>query len=182
MHLFKTVLPILTIGLFAMGAGAEPRGGVGKPIAEPDDAPHMKIVDTYTVAHKHQSIQLPTDRVAMLEIVSNASTGYRWEVLTIDPSIRVLDSEYVQTIQGIGAPGVQRFYFGGAAAGEARVQLVYKRQNDVTSIASEVFSIQSQGAFTGTFALPKKVIVTPKYNLDTPGHRQLQPGAGVLED
>lgn len=66
-----------------------------------------------------------------LELDANATTGYHWDVIQIDPQImRLLSEDYQpdpspQGLAGVG--GTMIFVFEGAAKGKSRLLLSYQR-------------------------------------------------------
>ena len=67
--------------------------------------------------------------VVTLELEGNPTTGFAWEVTTIDETVLVIvdDPQYQSDSDLVGSPGVFTFQFRAIAEGETPVQLVYHR-------------------------------------------------------
>jgi inhibitor of cysteine peptidase len=64
-----------------------------------------------------------------IELQSNPSTGYRWQLVFFNKSIlKHLSSEFApKTINQIGTAGIQRFKFEATKEGTTIIKLIYKR-------------------------------------------------------
>jgi inhibitor of cysteine peptidase len=74
-----------------------------------------------------------------LTLPSNVTTGYRWELATLDKAIlENTGHEYVKGESKLaGAGGVERWEFAGRKAGTTRVRLEYRRPWEAKSVAAE---------------------------------------------
>ena len=128
------------------------------------------------VLNENQSSKLttlPVDAVAVIELPSNVSTGYVWQVKQIrSRTLRYLGSEYVNSKSGLpGAQGMERLYLVGASRGVGTVEFEYKRPFEQEIEYSIRYNFKSLGAFRGRFVVPKEPeYVPPKY---VPGKSQL---------
>lgn len=75
-------------------------------------------------------------------LTENPSTGFTWEIDTIDQTIikQSGDSEFTPGT-GIGASGKRTFHFEAIATGQSDLKLVYHRPFDTTSPPNSTFEV-----------------------------------------
>lgn len=86
----------------------------------------------FASADAGKTIEIAVGETFEIELVSNPTTGYSWQVDEIDEAVakQVGEPEYsteAQKEEIVGAAGVERFAFEGVAAGEFTLRLVYVR-------------------------------------------------------
>ncbi len=129
---------------------------------EPSDTPKL----TLTQLDDGKSVEL--DEVHLLEISlpSHASTGKVWIVKRPGPrNLRFVREEFLGTPGLVGAPETQVLYFGGIAAGEEVLELIYGRPWEMDPKHPEArfkIRVRTKGPFTGKYAG-----ATPGGNTDT---------------
>jgi len=75
-------------------------------------------------------------------LAENPSTGYRWEVATVDGSVLSGgESRFSPTAGGIGAGGTRHMSFRVRAAGTGRIELVHRRSWEPVSAAIQGWSV-----------------------------------------
>jgi inhibitor of cysteine peptidase len=94
-----------------------------------------------------KTIELTKGATLVVELSSNASTGYSWSVQSHSPLLKLVKSDYQeqkQPAQLAGAPGVQTFQWRVTTSGTATLQLEYRRSWEKSVPAAQVFSITVQ--------------------------------------
>jgi inhibitor of cysteine peptidase len=158
----------LTICLTVLGLGSDLRADdASMKLISPDGAALISAgTEVVKVAanQAQKTIELQPNQIAMVELESNASTGYSWyEDLLSDQAIKVLGREYIQLNPGvIGAPGVERFFIAGSAAGDGAIAFAYKRFHESEYAKKIAFRFKAQGLFQGRFSLPVPPAVEPE--------------------
>jgi inhibitor of cysteine peptidase len=80
-----------------------------------------------------QSIRMQTGQTLVVSLPSNPTTGYRWEVDTIDSAVltQMGEAEYqnlaVSATPLVGQGGIETFHFEAAGPGETPLRLFYRR-------------------------------------------------------
>ncbi|MBN1857990.1 protease inhibitor I42 family protein [Candidatus Bipolaricaulota bacterium] len=103
-----------------------------------EDAVDLRIVDVD--AADGRAVMLSPGETLAIDLPSNPTTGYRWELISLEPAgiVDLVGAEsgcyFADDVVsgGIGSGGIQRFVIVGEAAGQALVQLAYKRAWDDT--------------------------------------------------
>jgi inhibitor of cysteine peptidase len=83
-----------------------------------------------SAADNGSTIQLKTGQVLVIELEGNITTGYSWEVGSVDAALLALQGEvdYASEDTGlVGSGGVFTFRFEAKQAGETTLQLIYHR-------------------------------------------------------
>ncbi len=92
-------------------------------------------------------INLKVGQIFILELPSNPSTGYQWEVFEIDNTLLkpIGKSEFTSSTKSqiVGAPGIEKFKFKAIKKGKTKLTLQYKRpwENKPPSSVFSVFVI-----------------------------------------
>ena len=111
------LIAIFIVSLFALAA-------CGVPVA--------KLVE----ADNGTSVDLKTGETFTISLEGNPTTGYSWEVSSIDPAVveQVGEPDFKSDSKLIGAGGMFTFTFKAVSPGSAPVMLVYHRswEKDVT--------------------------------------------------
>ena len=108
-------------------------------------------------------VQLPGDQLLLIELESNPSTGYTWEVLEIDNRLlRLTDTEFYMSSQEhvtigtplLGAPQTQVLRFAGLDTGMSKLVLAHRRswERDIPPLDTYTIYVDVQGAFNGSYA------------------------------
>lgn len=89
-------------------------------------------------------INVKVNEQFVIQLESNATTGYSWFVTQISNSAVVskLSEEYIPpTSSALGAPGAQKFTFKALAVGTSGITLQYKRGEAGTAADTKTFSV-----------------------------------------
>ncbi len=116
-------------------------------------------------------IQLPEDRLLVIELESNPATGYSWQVADMNEQILRLTDNVLQAGDPtalrsnqalLGAPQTQVLRFAGRRAGNSEVTLAYVRSWEEDAVPLKTFSVSVDvtGAFNGSFT-PLETDETP---------------------
>lgn len=85
--------------------------------------------------------------VILIRLEENITTGYQWNIGTIDSStVELLDSEYTSK-QGeglLGSPGTRTFRFRAKSSGSVPIRLRLRRSWDPVDTAIEHFEVTVQ--------------------------------------
>jgi len=104
-------------------------------------APPLRVVSPVTGG----TVRLSKGQSLVVELDSNQTTAYRWEVTGLDEDVLEQDgeSEYETTgdPEAAGAGGVETFRFNPVAAGSTQLEMAYTRPDDEES-ATETFSLE----------------------------------------
>ena len=91
-----------------------------------------------------RQVELKKGQTLVITLESNPTTGYRWEVVEPDePILRQMgEPEFKSESEAVGAGGTETFRFEAVNAGQAALELVYRRpwEEDVEPL--ETFSLQ----------------------------------------
>jgi inhibitor of cysteine peptidase len=102
---------------------------------------------TVTKADSGSTVTLAEGQDLVIELESNPSTGYTWEVKEIDPGVleQAGDPEYKQPAKSdpqlVGQGGTQVFTFHAAGKGTTIIQLIYHRTWEKDVEPAETFSL-----------------------------------------
>ena len=90
-----------------------------------------------------QLVVLARDQTLEVSLEANPSTGYTWEVATIDESIlRLLgEPQFLPESSAVGAGGTQTFRFEAAGTGQTDLRLVYRRPWEQGVAPLQAFSL-----------------------------------------
>ncbi len=120
-------------------------------------------------------VTLGANDMLVVQLRSNPSTGYRWDVQNLNNGIVTqvkedADFAEMKTAQLLGASTVQTLRFQGVSKGSTTLTLVYHRAWEKESPALETYSIQikSLGAFVGTYSEPAKVEESAEVEMGDP--------------
>lgn len=114
-------------------------------------------------AQTNKSVTLAEDEMLVIELESNPSTGYQWQVVSgegkilknLNPPSRNAGPEFVESGQNImpGSPLTQVMRFAGISAGQTRLELAYVRPWEKNRAPAKTYSIdvQSKGKFSGRY-------------------------------
>jgi len=115
-------------------------------------------------------IDLAADKMMVLRLEVNPSTGYSWAVEEMNGQVlrQLGDSEFESSANMPGAPGVQVLRFAGVSKGQTNLKLAYRRPWEMNREPLQTFAVrvQSEGAFTGTYVAPLPVVSLPPAETD----------------
>jgi len=78
----------------------------------------------------------------VIELISNPTTGYSWEVDFDGEYLTLVNAEYIpEQPESTGSGGVEKFTFTGLKVGTTEVMMNYKRPWEEESIKTEVFKV-----------------------------------------
>ena len=120
----------------------------GTTYATPPAAPPGPQVLQVTESAAGQAVEI-NGQVLVLNLASNPSTGYGWQVQGLPPGIlRQLDaSEWVPDTPGrLGGPGTEVLRFAGIGKGRAALNLVYARPWETGAAPAGTFSLEVYAA------------------------------------
>ena len=97
-------------------------------------------------ADQGSTVELEVGQVLVVELVSNLTTGYSWQVLEVDAAVLAQqgEPEYVEDSQSeglVGAGGIETFRFEALQAGQTSLSLGYLRPWEENVDPIETFSI-----------------------------------------
>lgn len=89
------------------------------------------------------SVELKKGQLMVLKLPSNPTTGYDWEIVSIDPSIIKQSGEmsYKSDSNLAGSGGVDTWTFEGGSSGTTRLILVYHRSWEKDVEPLQVFNL-----------------------------------------
>jgi C1A family cysteine protease/predicted secreted protein len=135
------------------------------PPAAPPGPQEIQVAERET----GQAVEI-NGEVLVLNLKSNPSTGYGWQVQGLPPGIlRQLDAtEWVPDVPGkLGGPGTEILRFAGIGKGRATLNLVYARPWETAAAPAKTFSLAVQ------VTQPSKNVSYPQ-----PGAEELAAAAG----
>lgn len=90
-----------------------------------------------------QLVELRREQTLVVTLEANPTTGYTWEVATIDESIlRLLgEPQFLPESSAVGAGGTQTFRFEAIGTGQMDLQLVYRRPWEQGVAPLQAFSL-----------------------------------------
>jgi predicted secreted protein len=94
-----------------------------------------------------RSIAVHTGDVIEITLAENASTGYRWTLPPTStsgwsPTLRQIEQTVETQSTRPGMPGVRRLYFEAAAAGDAELELEYRRSWETSAKPARTFRLR----------------------------------------
>jgi inhibitor of cysteine peptidase len=112
--------------------------------------PGVGVVDkTLTKSDNNSKVTLKVGDTLSVELASNPSTGYSWQVAQLDPKVLQPVGEPEFNLPSgktpvPGAPGTQTFNFKAVAKGQSPLMLVYVRpwETNVTPTPNDMFTVQ----------------------------------------
>ena len=89
------------------------------------------------------SVELKKGQLMVLKLPSNPTTGYDWEIVSIDPSMIKQSGEmtYKSDSKLAGSAGVDTWTFEGGSSGTTRLILVYHRSWEKDVEPLQVFNL-----------------------------------------
>ncbi|MBN1485142.1 MAG: protease inhibitor I42 family protein, partial [Chloroflexia bacterium] len=137
----KNVTALITLGVLALLL----IGGI-PVLASPSAAPPNPDEIRLTEDKDGSRIELKADQVIVLNLESNPSTGYSWQVSGLDQRIlrQVGTSEWLPQSGLLGAPGTQVLRFAGVSQGETTLRLVYHRPWEASLGPAKTYSLDVQ--------------------------------------
>ncbi len=97
-----------------------------------------------------RTITLETDKIGVIQLAANPSTGYSYQVQKCDPQIvKFLGSKFEKTSDMLGAPEIQKLFFKGVSRGKTNLTLINKRPFENGIIKTFAITIASRGRFRG---------------------------------
>ncbi|GAG92306.1 unnamed protein product, partial [marine sediment metagenome] len=113
----------------------------------------------FTAADEGATIELSLQDVAVIELTSNVTTGYGWQIPPREAQTwQVLGTEYVEIERAeklYGAPGIERIYIAGQAPGISDIELLYKQPFEQQVEERLSFRVVSAGRYVGKFSVPE---------------------------
>jgi len=109
--------------------------------ASPDSQPKTVTVDEH---NNKKSVELIVGDQLEITLAGNPTTGYEWMLKQVDEAILKPDGdpEFSTHSEALGAGGIYSFKLDAIAAGETRVDLVYRRSFEAEDILpADEFSI-----------------------------------------
>lgn len=104
-------------------------------------------VVTLSDSDNGKTVELKKGATLIVQLVSNATTGYSWSALSSSSALKLIKSDYKEQQQKApiaGAPGVQTLVWKAEAPGTVRLQLEYRRPWEKNIPASKSFSVTLQ--------------------------------------
>jgi len=100
-------------------------------------------VMTVTDQENGKTIDLAKGGTLVVELSSNASTGYSWAVKGDPAPLKLVSSDYKQPERsgGVGAPGVQQFRLKATASGTSTLTLIYRRPWEEGVAPARIFTL-----------------------------------------
>ena len=94
-------------------------------IAAADGMPLLKLDDD----NNNQIVELQVGQKADLVLDENPTTGYRWEIASMDKAVlkQAEEPEFKPDSEAIGAGGEKTFHFKAVAPGRTTLKLIYHR-------------------------------------------------------
>ncbi len=97
---------------------------------------------TVTAADNGGTVQVGAGGDVVLELRSNPSTGYGWQVIANDDSILLpVYTGFVPDTDLVGSPGLEKFSFHVMAPGAASLRLVYSRPWETDTPPEQTFAV-----------------------------------------
>lgn len=126
------IISAVTVLVIAVGVAVGAQGSDGA------DAQRLSLADDGAL------VALGEDGVLILELEANPTTGYAWELESLDQGVLRMVGEptYRSDSDLAGSPGTMTFTFEAAAAGQTDLQMVYTRSwEDAAPIQTFALSI-----------------------------------------
>ncbi len=97
----------------------------------------------YTIEDSGKSITLSNDSEFDVQLITNASTGYQWQVLPFDSDVikQVGEPEYAPKDDRIGSSTVVTYKFKAIGDGSTKLVMEYRRPWEADKAASKVFEM-----------------------------------------
>jgi inhibitor of cysteine peptidase len=116
-------------------------------------------------SHNGTQVNLYGGQVVIIQLESNPSTGYSWQVVRSGDAVvaQIGLSEFVYEAEMVGAPGKEMFQFTPSSEGEGTLELVYKHARDDDAAPLQTFRVQivSQGSGDGQVSDPLILVPGP---------------------
>ncbi len=98
----------------------------------------------YTMDNSGSTINLGLDDPFEIQLVSNASTGYSWSVVSYDSTViqQVGEKSYEADNDKVGSAGLSIFNFKTVGEGETTLTLVYKRNWEEHALHDKTFEMK----------------------------------------
>lgn len=99
------------------------------------------LLTSAAISYSAEPIHLIKDDSYIIELESNPTTGYKWELTSLSKENRVQVEElpYQLSNQLIGSPGIQSWKVTAKFNGKARAVFNYKQPWETQSIETKVF-------------------------------------------
>lgn len=99
---------------------------------------------TLTAADNGATVQMAVGEELVVQLESNPSTGYGWQVTGGDAAVLAQQGDAVYTAGGTapGSPGTEAFRFRGVAAGSTTLALGYSRPFEPDNPPAATFAVQ----------------------------------------
>ena len=82
----------------------------------------------------------------VLELESNPTTGYDWEIEFDESALRLVDREFEQASPGVGVGGRERFVLEPLVAGAVSLKAVLKRPWEDAALEERAFEVRAVAA------------------------------------
>lgn len=110
--------------------------------------PHLATMPEIILSPADQGKTIPTQvgAIVLIRLAENPTTGYRWELTTIDDRyIELQQSDYLPPASAnMGSGGTRTFQFKTKAAGTSTLHLILRRSWEAPDKAIEQFSVTLQ--------------------------------------
>lgn len=104
-------------------------------------------VVTLSDSDNGKTVELKKGATLIVQLVSNATTGYSWSALSSSSALKLIKSDYKEQQEKApiaGSPGLQSFEWKAEASGTVRLHLEYRKPWEKNVPAAKSFSITVQ--------------------------------------
>ena len=105
----------------------------------------------YTASDSGRTVTLASGTHFKVQLASNATTGYAWELRALDETIvaQVGDQYIAPNSDLVGAGGAEEWEFAAQAAGTTTLQMEYRRSWETDTPAPETFELTIEVVASG---------------------------------
>jgi len=105
----------------------------------------------------NSSLTLPTNQVLVVALPANPTTGYQWEVKTVDSGVlkQLGDVTYQPDSNLVGSGGTSTLVFLAAGKGKTELNLIYARSWEKNTPPAKTFTLQIEVKEKKTDDAPK---------------------------
>ncbi|MHB8896815.1 MAG: protease inhibitor I42 family protein [Candidatus Geothermincolia bacterium] len=140
MRKYLGIAALVLVMVLAAGVAA---GCSSSKKTTPTTTPAKSSVKTYTEATKN--ITAKVGETFIIELKSNATTGYQWTITgPLSPAVVKVSNVYVPATTAtntVGSGGVEKWTFKGASTGDALIQMEYLQAGSNTNGGTAVFNV-----------------------------------------
>lgn len=93
--------------------------------------------------NNNQTVEIQVGQKADLVLDENPTTGYRWEIVTMDKAVlkQAEEPEFKPDSEAIGAGGKKTFHFRAVASGRTNLKLIYHRSWETSVPPIKTFEV-----------------------------------------